>query len=67
MFNLLFGELITDDTPISIPLLDTYKVEGDWLTKKRQEIIDKDKNGANKMLINNPNRPVTLFKPTVLV
>lgn len=67
MFTLLFGETITDDTTITIPLLDTYKMEGDWLTKKRQEIIEKDKNGANRMLINNPHRPVTLHKPTVLV
>ena len=67
MFTLLFGTIDTDDTPITLPLLDTFKQEGDWLTKKRQEVINKDKMGANRMLINNPNRPVTLFKPTVLV
>lgn len=69
MFNLLFGTIYTDDrdTPITLPLLDTFKQEGDWLTKKRQEVIEKDKMGANRMLINSPNRTVTLFKPTVLV
>ena len=69
MFNLLFGTIDTDDsdTPITLPLLDTFKQEGDWLTKKRQEVINKDKMGANRMLVNNPNRPLTLFKPTVLV
>lgn len=67
MRTLLFGTTDTDDTPISIPLLDTFKTEGDWLKKKRQELITKDKAGAKVMLVNNPNRPVTLFKPTVLV
>lgn len=67
MYTLIFGKDTTDDTPISIPIVDSFKIEGDWLKKKRQEIIDKDKNGANRMLINNPNRSVTLNKPTVLV
>lgn len=67
MRTLLFGSIDSDDTPITIPLSDSFKVEGEWLKLKRQEIIDKDKNGANRMLINNPNRPLTLQKPTVLV
>lgn len=67
MFTLLFGTIETDDTPITLPLLNSYTQEGEWLTKKRQEVINKDKMGANRMLVNNPNRPVTLYKPTVLV
>lgn len=69
MWSLFFGhnESNDSDTTLQIPLTDSFKVEGDWLTKKREEIINKDKLGANRMLVNNPNRPVTLQKPTVLV
>lgn len=42
--------------------------EGDWLTKKRQALIDADKLLENpRLLVNNPDREVTLRKPTVLV
>lgn len=69
MWSLFFGHTDSSDvdTTVLIPLIDSFKTEGDWLKVKRQEIIEKDKSGANRMLINNPNRPVTLNKPTVLV
>lgn len=68
MWNLFFGYTTSDvDTTVLIPLIDSFKTEGYWLKAKRKEIIEKDKYGDNRMLVNNPNRSVTLNKPTVLI
>lgn len=68
MWDLFFEHTTSDvDATVLIPLIDTFKTEGDWLKAKRKEIIEKDKYGDNRMLVNNPNRSVTLNKPTVLI
>ena len=67
MIKFLFGHESTLDEFVQIPLIDEFRKESDWLKNKRQELIATDKNGANLMLINNPNRAITLRHPTVLI
>lgn len=44
-----------------------FKTESEYLKNKRKESIEKDAKGANMLLVNNPNRPIALYRPTVLV
>lgn len=68
MWNLLFGSnQHENEEVIDCFYNESFKKESEWLTKKRQEIIEKDRLGENRMLVNNPNREVCLRKMTVLV
>lgn len=67
MIKFLFGDESIIDEFVQIPLIDKFRTESEWLKNKRQELIATDKNGANLMLINNPNRAITLRHPTVLI
>ena len=52
----MFFDKISDlDTVIDIPLLDSFKVEGEYLKKARAKLIEEDKINK-KLLVNNPNR-----------
>lgn len=62
MFNWDDSDMIQD-----LFLTDAFKVESEYLTKRRAELIAKDKVMGNKMLINNPTRDISLRKPTVLI
>jgi hypothetical protein len=67
MFKLFFGDTILEDSVLQIPLIEAFKVEGEWLKAKRAELIKKDKKAKKKkLLVNNPDRELTLYKPTVL-
>ena len=63
--------LFFNDT--SDKIIDTFKgvesfmVESDYIKQKRQELINKDKQSDNPLLlVNNPKRKISLRKSTVL-
>lgn len=67
MFNkLIFGHELSKDETLDCFYNDTFKIESDWLIKRREDIIGKDKLENNRMLINNPNREVNLRGSTIL-
>ena len=67
IYNLLYADEVLDYFGNS-----AFKTESDYLKNKRAELVAKDikytKDGINesKLLINNPNRDVSLRRNTVL-
>jgi hypothetical protein len=67
MFDIIFGALHLHDEVIDSFYLPAFKTEGEYLKAKRQELIDKDKAKKDKkLLVNNPERELTLRGTTVL-
>ena len=52
---MFFNKISDFDSVIDIPLLDSFKVEGEYLKKARAKLVEEDKINK-KLLVNNPSR-----------
>jgi hypothetical protein len=68
MFDIIFGASHTHDVVLDSFYSPAFATEGEYLKAKRQELIEKDKKSKKekKLLVNNPDREVTLRGTTVL-
>lgn len=68
MWDLFFGNSNSVEQIIQISLFNgSYNSRSEFLKTKRDEQVAHDSKNGNLLLINNPNREVTLRQPTVLV